>query len=126
MFEPRFTITPAVTKALMEIEANRQLVASLPLTAQILDSLRRTARLLSTHYSTQIEGNQLSPAQVQAVIAGEGNFPGRERDEVEVKHYYRARICRESGQEEWDDHRASHSHDSRTGDDRPGQADHLS
>jgi Fic family protein len=90
MFEPRFTITPAVTKALMEIEANRQLVAGLPLTAQMLDSLRRTARLLSTHYSTQIEGNRLSPAQVQAVIAGEGNFPGRERDEAEVRHYYRA------------------------------------
>ncbi|OWK38951.1 hypothetical protein [Fimbriiglobus ruber] len=88
MFQPRFTITPAITKALMEIEANRQMVAGLPLTAKMLDSLRRTARLLSTHYSTQIEGNQLSPAQVQAVIAGEGNFPCRERDEV--KDNYRA------------------------------------
>ena len=90
MFEPRFAITPEIAKSLMEIEANRQIVVGLPLTAQVLDSLRRTARLLSTHYSTQIEGNQLTPAQVQAVIAGEGNFPGRERDEAEVKHYYRA------------------------------------
>jgi Fic family protein len=90
MFQPRFIITAAITKALMAIEADRQLVAGLPLTARMLDSLRRTARLLSTHYSTQIEGNQLSPAQVEAVIAGEGNFPGRERDEAEVKHYYRA------------------------------------
>src|SRR5579872_5584051 len=90
MFQPRFTITPAITKALMAIEADRQLVGGLPLTARMLDSLRRTARLLSTHYSTQIEGNRLTPTQVEAVIAGEGNFPGRERDEAEVKHYYRA------------------------------------
>ena len=90
MFQPRFTITPAITKALMAIEADRQLVAGLPLTTRMLDSLRRTARLLSTHYSTQIEGNQLSPAQVEAVIAGQGNFPGRERDEAEVRHYYSA------------------------------------
>lgn len=90
MFEPRFTISPAIAKALMEIEANRQLVAGLPLTARVLDSLRRTARLLSTHYSTQIEGNRLSPSQVHAVITGEGKFPGRERDEAEVKHYYLA------------------------------------
>ena len=86
MFQPRFIITPAITKALMVIEADRQVAAGRPLTARMLDSLRRTARLLSTHYSTQIEGNQLSPAQVEAVIAGEGNFPGRERDEAEVKH----------------------------------------
>ncbi len=96
MFQPRFTITPAITKALMAIEADRQLLGGLPLTARMLDSLRRTARLLSTHYSTQIEGNQLTPTQVEAVIAGEGNFPGRERDEAEVRNYYRALECVES------------------------------
>src|SRR5262249_1218765 len=48
------------------------------------------ARLLSTHFSTQIEGNRLSPSQVQVVVEGEGNFPGRERDEAEVRHYFAA------------------------------------
>jgi Fic family protein len=90
VFEPKFTITPRVSKALMAIEASRQAVARLPLTVPMLDSLRKTARLLSTHYSTQIEGNQLTPSQVEAVIAGGGNFPGRERDEAEVRNYYRA------------------------------------
>lgn len=90
MFDPRFRITGKVAKALMAIEADRQVVATLPLTAPMLDSLRRTARLLSTHFSTQIEGNQLSPSQVQAVVEGEGNFPGRERDEAEVRHYFAA------------------------------------
>lgn len=90
MFDPRYRITGKVAKALMGIEADRQIVATLPLTAPMLDSLRRTARLLSTHFSTQIEGNQLSPSQVQAVVEGEGNFPGRERDEAEVRHYFAA------------------------------------
>lgn len=90
MFDPRYRITGKVAKALMGIEADRQVVATLPLTAPMLDSLRRTARLLSTHFSTQIEGNQLSPSQVKAVVEGEGNFPGRERDEAEVRHYFAA------------------------------------
>jgi len=90
MFEPRYCITGKVAKALMSIEADRQVVATLPLTASMFDSLRRTARLLSTHFSTQIEGNQLSPSQVQAVVEGERNFPGRERDEAEVRHYFTA------------------------------------
>ncbi len=90
MFNPRFSLTAKAAKALMAIEANRQMVASLPLTPLMLDSLRRTARLLSTHFSTQIEGNQLTPPQVQAVVEGEGNFPGRERDEAEVKNYFAA------------------------------------
>jgi len=90
MFQPHYRITGKVAKALMGIEADRQVVSHLPLTAPMLDSLRRTARLLSTHFSTQIEGNRLTPAQVERVVEGEGNFPGRERDEAEVRHYFAA------------------------------------
>jgi Fic family protein len=90
MFKPVFTLTPAIVKALMETEASRQAIIHLPLSAPMLDSLRKTARLLSTHFSTQIEGNRLSPSQVEAVIQGGGKFPGRERDEAEVRNYYRA------------------------------------
>ena len=90
MFRPLFHLTPKTVKALMAIEADRQIVAALPLSVPMLDSLRRTARLLSTHLSTQIEGNRLTAAQVQAVVEGEGNFPGRESDEAEVRHYFAA------------------------------------
>jgi Fic family protein len=90
MFAPRFTITAKAAKALMSIEADRQVVATLPLTAPMLDALRRTARLLSTHLSTRIEGNKLTPSQVEAVVEGEGSFPGRERDEAEVRNYFAA------------------------------------
>lgn len=90
MFKPKYTLTPTIAKALMEIEACRQAIVRLPLSAPMLDSLRKTARLLSTHFSTQIEGNRLSPSQVEEVLKGGGGFPGRERDEAEVRNYFRA------------------------------------
>ena len=89
MFSPVYRITPAITKALMSIEADRQAVSDLPIDVTVLASLRETARLVSTHYSTQIEGNRLTQAQVKEAIAG-ARFPGKERDELEVRHHYRA------------------------------------
>ena len=104
MFSPNYRITPAITKALMAIEADRQAVAELPLDVELLASLRESARLTSTHYSTQIEGNRLTQAQVREVVRGDAaGFAGRERDEMEVRHYYAAlaeveRLGREKGE----------------------------
>jgi Fic family protein len=89
MFAPVFTITPAIAKALMSIEADRQAVAGLPIDVTVLAKLRETARLVSTHYSTQIEGNRLTRGQVEEAVAG-AHIPGKERDELEVRHHYRA------------------------------------
>lgn len=89
MFAPVFTITPKITKCLMDIEASRQAVSVLPITLNILTSLRESARLSATHYSTQIEGNRLTQEQVRDVIKG-STFPNRERDEHEIKNYYQA------------------------------------
>src|SRR6185312_8638118 len=90
IFVPVFTITPAIAGNLMRIEAVRQAIQSLPITPWVLASLRETARLFSTHYSTMIEGNRLTQEQVVQVIGMEQHFPGRERDEGEVKGYYAA------------------------------------
>jgi len=87
-FDPHYTINPATASNLMVIEAVRQEIEGLPITPSVLASLRETARLYSTHYSTMIEGNRLGQAQVAEVIEGNGHFPGRERDEKEVKGYY--------------------------------------
>ena len=89
MFTPNFHITPAITKALMSAEADRQAIIELPIDLEMLGSLRETARLTATHYSTQIEGNRLTQIQVQETLAG-ARFPGRERDTGEVRNYYRA------------------------------------
>ena len=89
MFNPNFSITPAIANSLMQIEASRQAVSTLPVTLTVLNSLRESAKLIATHYSTQIEGNRLTQEQVGAVVRG-GTFANRERDEVEVRHYYAA------------------------------------
>jgi hypothetical protein len=56
----------------------------------VLASLRETARLFATHYSTMIEGNRLTQEQVGKVITHQEHFPGRERDEKEVLSRWKA------------------------------------
>src|SRR5215475_2779500 len=89
-FSPKFTITGELAGLLMRIEAAREAVSRLPIRASVLSSLRETARLYTTHYSTMIEGNRLNPDQIEEVLKHHGHFPGRERDEHEVKGYYAA------------------------------------
>ncbi len=89
-FHPRYIINTKIAKCLMKIEALKEKTSLLPVNPKVLASLRETARLYSTHYSTMIEGNRLNPDEVNHVIKLKGHFPGRERDEGEVKGYYAA------------------------------------
>lgn len=89
-FKPIYNITPSIAKNLMKIEAAKEKVALLPVNPTVLASLRETAKLYTTHYSTMIEGNQLKPDEIKKIIQLQGHFPGRERDENEVKGYYAA------------------------------------
>ncbi len=74
----------------MKIQAAKEQILHLPLTPGVLQSLRETARLYTTHYSTMIEGNTLNPGQIEAVLHGKIHFVGHTRDENEVKNYYAA------------------------------------
>ncbi|MDB6080931.1 MAG: hypothetical protein JWO53_203 [Chlamydiia bacterium] len=89
-FDPTYTITSKIMNCLIHIEATKERILHLPVTPTVLSSLRETARLYTTHYSTMIEGNRLEPNQVEKILKHEGHFPGRERDEQEVKGYYAA------------------------------------
>lgn len=89
-FQPQYVISSRVARELMRIEAARQSIADLPITPSLLKTLRETARLFATHYSTMIEGNLLTQEQVVQVVMSDAHFPGRERDESEVKGYYAA------------------------------------
>jgi Fic family protein len=89
-FAPKSTITSKVARALMRMEAAKEAVGHLPITPSVLATLRETARLFSTHYSTMIEGNRLTQEQVSQVVEKHEHFPGRERDEKEVLGYYAA------------------------------------
>jgi len=86
-FSPKYSIMAAIANDLMRIEAAKQSVETLPITPRVLANLRETARLFSTHYSTMIEGNLLTQQQVVQVIAAGQHFPGRERDQEEVRGY---------------------------------------
>ncbi|MBI2387352.1 MAG: Fic family protein [Elusimicrobia bacterium] len=89
-FTPKYTITNNLAGALSKLEGAKERINGLPITPSVLASLRETARLFSTHYSTMIEGNRLTEKDVQLVIVENQHFPGRTRDEKEVKGYYRA------------------------------------
>lgn len=89
-FAPNFTITAKIAQSLMRIEGAKQSIQHLPITPSVLATLRETARLYSTHYSTMIEGNRLTQEQVAKVVEKHEHFPGRERDEKEVLGYYAA------------------------------------
>lgn len=89
-FQPVYTLTPKIIANLLRIEAVRGKVTTLPVTPQVLASLRESARLRSTHFSTQIEGNRLSLDEVAQVVLLNQTFPGRQRDELEVRGYMAA------------------------------------
>lgn len=91
-FKPTYEINSQIAKYLMRIEAAKEKVNLLPVNPTVLASLRETAKLYTTHYSTMIEGNQLNPDEVKQIITREGHVSGRERDEREVKGYYAALV----------------------------------
>jgi len=88
-WNPRYVITPATARGLMEIEAARVVVDKSPLPLNAEAELRRRARLRSTHHSTRIEGNRLTLAEAEGAISGR-EIQGRERDVAEVRNYWTA------------------------------------
>ncbi|MEN6307968.1 MAG: Fic family protein [Anaerohalosphaeraceae bacterium] len=91
VWNPVYTISPAIARALMEIEAARTAVEHTPLSPAAQAELRYRARIRSTHYSTRIEGNRLTLKEAQDVIEKrKTQFQGRQRDVGEVRNYWDA------------------------------------
>ena len=74
----------------MQIEASKDMISNATVTISVLESFRESARLLSTHYLTQIKGNRLTKKEVEDVVHNRSVFPNRQRGEEEVKNYYLA------------------------------------
>lgn len=85
-----YSITSAIAHNLTRIETAKAKILKAPLTLSTLKSLRETARLYSTHYSTMIEGNRLKPEEIEDILYHEQHVPGKSRDEGEVRGYYAA------------------------------------
>ncbi|MGB9803114.1 Fic family protein [Desulfofundulus sp.] len=90
-WQPRYTITPAIARFLMEIEAAKAIVGHTPLPPWVENRLREKARVRASHYSTYIEGNRLTLEEAENVIRGkEPSIRGKEHDAWEVRNYWNA------------------------------------
>lgn len=89
-FNPNFTMTNDIVKALMEIEALKENIKCLPITPTVIKTLRESAKLQSVHYSTFIEGNKLDQNEVKEIIFDNKKIIGKQNDENEIKGYYLA------------------------------------
>ena len=93
IWQPKYSITPAISQTLIEMEAARVLVENTHLPLFVQDELSRKARIRATHYSTRIEGNRLTLQEAEEVISNRRRlFRGRERDVAEVRNYWNALI----------------------------------
>ena len=85
-----FIFTSEIVRSLQSIERSRAEVTLTVLPPTLVEHMRLQARVRSTHYSTRIEGNRLTLAEAEQVILDGKTFLGRERDTLEVKHYFQA------------------------------------
>lgn len=91
IWKPVYQLSPAIARALMDIEAAKTVVEKTPLSPAAEADLRHKARVRSTHYSTRIEGNRLTLKEAEQVIERKtAVFHGRERDVQEVRNYWDA------------------------------------
>ena len=93
-FHPNYQITQSILEKLYKIDQIKEQVKDMPLTPHVLAGLKETSRIITTHYSTVIEGNRLTEREVREVLKGQA-IQGWERDEKEVKGYFRALDARQ-------------------------------
>jgi len=86
-YQPRFHVTQTMVRLLGKMEAAREIVAGLSLPMDIEAGFQRDASARTTHYSTKIEGNQLTLEQTQALLRGQ-KIIAREIDKREIINYY--------------------------------------
>ena len=91
-FEPIFLISTKIKNDLEQIDLIKKNIEEQKIEPNVLNSLRETMRLRSTHYSTMIEGNKLTQKQVDYVAKVKEYYPEHKRNEYEVKGYYTA-LC---------------------------------
>jgi Fic family protein len=63
MFNPKFTTTHTITKALLDIERSRGFLDAANLKEAWITKMQSEALVLEAHHSTHIEGMQLTLAQ---------------------------------------------------------------
>lgn len=91
MFQPRFTITNKLLRAIGRIEAAKEVIEKAPLVPAWERQFKQEAVTRSVHFSTHIEGNALNFSEVKKIVEGrEGEVFARERDIQEILNYRKA------------------------------------
>lgn len=87
-FKPKWQYTHRIVENLMRIHAAREIVMLLELRLDIEEKLKKESVIKTVHYSTKIEGNNLSLEEVYEAIENERHSD--RKDVREVRNYYNA------------------------------------
>ncbi len=87
---PKFTITPKINKALVEIERVRGFLDAVKLKDDWIVDMQKKALILESHHSTHIEGTALSLDQAKSILEGKKIKGVNRDDERELLNYKKA------------------------------------
>ncbi len=90
MFKPKFTITPKINKALVEIERVRGFLDAAKLKDEWISDMQKNALILESHHSTHIEGTALTLEQAKSIFEGKKVKGINQDDEKELLNYKKA------------------------------------
>ena len=88
--KPKYTITPKINKALMEIERVRGFLDAVKLKDDWIADMQKKALILESHHSTHIEGTALSLEQAKSILEGKKVKGVSRDDEKELLNYKKA------------------------------------
>lgn len=87
-FQPKFSITNAITNGLTQIERARGFLEAATLSEQWVRAMGERALVLEAHHTTHIEGTQLTLEQAERLMRGEA-VPEADPDDVRELLNYR-------------------------------------
>jgi Fic family protein len=87
MYKPKFTITNNINKCLLEIERARGFLDAANLKEEWIKDMQSEALIVESHYSTHIEGTELSLSQAQKILSGRAVRGINRDDRQELLNY---------------------------------------
>lgn len=83
LIPPKYELTPKISKLLASIEGSKQIIDSVNIPLEVEMNIRRKSTLRSSLFSARIEGNDLTPEELD-------NTPSKNQKKIEVFNILRA------------------------------------
>ena len=90
IFNPKYTITDGINKALVEIERVRGFLDAVKLKDECFADMQKEALIIESHHSTHIEGTALTLEQTKSILEGKKLTGVNRDDERELLNYKEA------------------------------------